>query len=168
MSPMFSTIALGLVAHLQVHLRGVGVTGDSNCTGRRFSRPLTVDRQTIFSSGTCSWISASHSPPAADVRAPVQAPVIQLPHLLDAFHELGELLELCPLVGATCAGTRLMLASIPLFATAAVWSGVAIPVVIPLILVLGISAVLLSGWGFQAATLMRQRSQPPPEFERHA
>src|SRR5207248_406119 len=35
---------------------------------------------------------------AADVRAPAQAPVVELRDLLDAFHEARELLELRPLV----------------------------------------------------------------------
>src|SRR5262249_52298888 len=33
-----------------------------------------------------------------DVRAPVQMCVVELSHLLDSFHEMRELLELCPLI----------------------------------------------------------------------
>ena len=69
-----------------------------NVTTPALSLP-SVLRQATRSSGCCSVISASHSwRGTADLGHPVQVAVVELADLLDALHELRELLEPGPLV----------------------------------------------------------------------
>ena len=103
--------AVGLVLHahvhlgavraerLEAHLAGVALAGD------RGPRDALV-RHLVDDLGVPLGAAA------ADVRDPVQARVVELPHLLDALHELRELLELRPLVVGRAHGhvelTRLL------------------------------------------------------------
>jgi hypothetical protein len=57
----------------------------------------------------------------------------------------------------------LMLGGIPIFATSAAWSGVAIPVIALLIVAVTVAATSLSGWGSHFPVRTLTVNVDPPE-----